>query len=264
MLRTRVISAAVLLAIVAVPLILGGLPFFLLVAAIGLLAIREFVVLFRQGGHSPLLIVAGALTLAFIAQAQWPQALPVGPLLTAAVVLSLIASLWNKSDHPASDWTLTLAGALYIGWLLNHFVRLRAVDQGIYWLLLGAMAIWTADATAYFAGRAFGKHPWWPRHSPKKTWEGYLTGAVAAMVVTAALGVLALHLSPLEGAALGLLIGLAAPLGDLAESMIKREVGAKDSSQLIPGHGGLLDRIDSLLITIPIVFYWATVLPRWA
>ncbi|MCB0228095.1 MAG: CDP-archaeol synthase, partial [Anaerolineae bacterium] len=134
---------------------------------------------------------------------------------------------------------------------------------GLYWLLLGAIAIWTADATAYFAGRAFGKHPWWPRHSPKKTWEGYLSGAAAATVVTAILGVLLLQLSPLEGAALGLLIGLFAPLGDLAESMIKREVGAKDSSNLIPGHGGFLDRIDSLLITIPIVFYWATVLPRW-
>ena len=263
MLRTRVISAIVLLAIVAIPLILGGLPFFLLVAATGLVASYEFVTLFRKGGHGPMLIVAGLLALAFIAQAQWPALFPLAPLLTVAVVGSLLASLWNKSPHPASDWTLTLAGALYVGWLLNHFVRLRAEDQGLYWLLLGAIAIWTADATAYFAGRAFGKHPWWPRHSPKKTWEGYLSGAAAATVVTAILGVLLLQLSPLEGAALGLLIGLFAPLGDLAESMIKREVGAKDSSNLIPGHGGFLDRIDSLLITIPIVFYWATVLPRW-
>lgn len=264
MLRTRVISAIVLLAIVAIPLFLGGLPFFLLVAAIGLIATYEFVALFRKGGHAPMLIVAGLMALAFIAQAQWPSLFPLSPLLTIAVVVTLLASLWNKSARPASDWTLTLAGALYAGWLLNHFVRLRAEDQGLYWLLLGAMAIWTADATAYFAGRAFGKHPWWPRHSPKKTWEGYLSGAAAATVVTAVLGVVFLQLSPLEGATLGLLIGLAAPLGDLAESMIKREAGAKDSSNLIPGHGGFLDRIDSLLITIPIVFYWATVLPRWA
>ncbi|MCB0200723.1 MAG: phosphatidate cytidylyltransferase [Anaerolineae bacterium] len=263
MLRTRVISAIVLLAIVAIPLILGGLPFFVLVAAFGLIATYEFVILFRKGQHAPMLIVAAALTLAFIAQAQWPALLPLAPLLTAAVIASLIASLWNKSEHPASDWALTLAGALYVGWLLSNFVRLRAQDQGLYWVLLGALAIWTADATAYFSGRAYGKHPWWPRHSPKKTWEGYLTGAAAATVVTAVLGVLLLQLSPLEAAALGLLIGLAAPLGDLAESMIKREVGAKDSSNFIPGHGGFLDRLDSLLITIPIVYYWATVLPRW-
>ena len=263
MLRTRVISAIVLLAIVAVPLILGGLPFFLLIAAIGLIATYEFVTLFRKGGHAPMLVVAALLALAFIAQAQWPSLFPLAPLLTVAVILTLLASLWNKSEHPATDWTLTLAAALYAGWLLNHFVRLRAADQGLYWLLLGAIAIWTADAIAYFSGRAYGKHPWWPRHSPKKTWEGYLTGAAAATVVTAVLGVLLLQLSPLEAASLGLLIGLAAPLGDLAESMIKREVGAKDSSNLIPGHGGFLDRIDSLLITIPIVFYWATVLPRW-
>lgn len=264
MLRTRVISAAVLLAIVAVPLILGGLPFFVLIAAIGLLAAYEFVTLFRQGGHAPMLIVAGLLTLAFIAQAQWPSLVPLAPLLTVAVVGTLLASLWNRAARPASDWALTLAGALYAGWLLNHFVRLRAEDQGLYWLLLGAIAIWTADATAYFAGRAFGRRPWWPRHSPKKTWEGYLSGAAAATAITAVLGVIFLQLSPLEGAALGLLIGLFAPLGDLAESMIKREAGAKDSSNLIPGHGGFLDRIDSLLITVPIVFYWATVLPRWA
>lgn len=264
MLRTRVISAAVLLAIVAIPLILGGLPFLGLIAAIGLLATYEFATLFRKGGHAPMLFAAGILALAFIAQAQWPAILPLAPLLTIAVVGTLLASLWNQSDRPASDWTLTLAGALYVGWLLNHFVRLRAEELGLYWLLLGAIAIWTADATAYFAGRAFGKHPWWPRHSPKKTWEGYLTGAAAATAVTALLGVIFLQLSPLEGASLGLLIGLAAPLGDLAESMLKREAGAKDSSNFIPGHGGFLDRIDSLLITIPIVFYWATVLPRWA
>ena len=117
--------------------------------------------------------------------------------------------------------------------------------------------------TAYFAGRAFGRHPWWPRHSPKKTWEGYLAGVAAAALVSGLIGAFLLGLSPLEGIALGLLIGFIAPLGDLAESMIKRQVGAKDSSHLIPGHGGLLDRIDSLLITVPLVFYWAALMPRW-
>ncbi|MCB0233484.1 MAG: phosphatidate cytidylyltransferase, partial [Anaerolineae bacterium] len=122
MLRTRVISAIVLLAIVAIPLILGGLPFFLLIAAIGLVAAYEFVTLFRKGGHGPMLIVAGLLALAFIAQAEWPSLFPLSPLLTIAVVATLLASLWNKSTQPATDWTLTLAGALYVGWLLNHFV----------------------------------------------------------------------------------------------------------------------------------------------
>ena len=109
--------------------------------------------------------------------------MPFSALLTLAVIGSLIAVLWHKSPQPATDWALTLAGALYLGWLLNHFVLLRAETDGVYWLLLGALSIWAADVTAYFAGRAFGRHPWWPRHSPKKTWEGYLAGVAAAALV---------------------------------------------------------------------------------
>ncbi len=263
MLRTRVISAAVLLAIVAVPFLLGGWPFLLLIVAAGALGAWEYTSLFRQGGALPLPWLCILLTVLFIVQAQWSHLLPFSALLTLAVIGSLIAVLWHKSPQPATDWALTLAGALYLGWLLNHFVLLRAETDGLYWLLLGALSIWAADVTAYFAGRAFGRHPWWPRHSPKKTWEGYLSGVVAAALVAGLIGAFLLGLSPLEGAALGLLIGLVAPLGDLAESMIKRQVGAKDSSHLIPGHGGLLDRIDSLLITIPLVYYWAALMPRW-
>jgi phosphatidate cytidylyltransferase len=263
MLRTRVLSAAVLLAIVAVPAILGGWPFLLLVVAAGAMGAWEYISLFRQGGTRPLAWLCVLLTVLFIAQGQWPTVLPLPLLLTIAVVGSLIAVLWHVSPQPATDWALTLTGALYLGWLLNHFVRLRAEPDGLAWLLLGALSIWAADVTAYFAGRAFGKHPWWPRHSPKKTWEGYLSGATAAAVFAGFTGAWLLGLSPLEGLALGLVIGLIAPLGDLGESMIKRQVGAKDSSHLIPGHGGLLDRIDSLLITIPLVFYWAALMPRW-
>jgi phosphatidate cytidylyltransferase len=263
MLRTRVISAAVLVAIVAVPAMLGGWPFLLLVVAAGALGAWEYNALFRQGGAQPMAWLCILLTVLFIVQGQWPDAIPFSVLLTVAVVGSLLAVLWHKSPQPATDWALTLTGALYLGWLLNHFVRLRAEPAGLYWLLLGALSIWAADVTAYFAGRAFGRHPWWPRHSPKKTWEGYLAGAAAAAVAAALTGALLLGLTPLEGLALGLLIGLIAPLGDLGESMIKRQVGAKDSSHLIPGHGGLLDRIDSLLITIPLVFYWTTLMPRW-
>lgn len=263
MLRTRVLSAAVLLAIVAVPAVLGGWPFLLLVVAAGALGAWEYASLFRQGGARPLTWLCILLAVLFIAQGQWPDGISLPLLLTFAVAGSLIIVLWHDSPQPATDWALTLTGALYIGWLLNAFVRLRAEPDGLAWLLLGALSIWAADVTAYFAGRAFGRHPWWPRHSPKKTWEGYGSGVVAAAILASVTGALLLDLSLLEGLALGLAIGLIAPLGDLGESMIKRQAGAKDSSHLIPGHGGLLDRIDSLLITIPLVFYWATLMPRW-
>lgn len=262
MLRTRVASAFVLIVLVTGPASAGGLVFLGLVALIGILATWEYAGLLRQGGYQPILPLGILLTLLLIGQGQWPDALPLDALLAAAVILSAVASLWHNRPKPATDWALTLAGSLYLGWLLEHFVRLRALESGLFWLLLAVAANSLADAAAYFVGRAIGRHRWWPRHSPKKTWEGYLGGALAAMLTTAILGAWLLEMNPLAGVSLGLLIGLLAPLGDLFESMIKRQVGAKDASQLIPGHGGVLDRIDSLLITVPLVFYWASGLFR--
>jgi phosphatidate cytidylyltransferase len=202
------------------------------------------------------------LSLLFILQAQWPNAIPLGLLLTVAVLGSLIWTLGQRSIAPATDWALTLTGSLYLGWLLGHAIRLRALDNGLLWLFLAAAGVWAADVTAYFAGRAFGRHKWWPRHSPNKTWEGYLSGVVASIAVVGVIGAWLLQAPLASSLLLGLIIGSVAPLGDLAESMIKREVGAKDSSHLIPGHGGILDRIDSLLFSIPIVFYWVSLVLR--
>jgi phosphatidate cytidylyltransferase len=262
-LRTRVISAIVLLAMVAVPTILGGLPFFVLVAAAGALAAWEYVGLMRQGGYEPILLLCLLVVLVAIAAPFWSPIIPTGFTLALLVAGSLVATLWHRSAAPVTDWALTLAGALYLGVLMSYFVFLRGLDDGLAWVLTAAAAVMVADAGAYFAGRAFGRHPWWPRHSPKKTWEGYLAGAALGALATVALGTWLLNLSLIESLGLGLAITLLAPLGDLAESMIKRQVGAKDSSNLIPGHGGVLDRLDSLLIALPVAYFWATLMPRW-
>lgn len=261
MLRSRVLSALILLSLVAGPVVVGGLIFFSLVLLVGLIAAWEYVQLLRQGGHRPILPLVFLLIALLISQAQWPAMLPIDVVMTLTVAGSLMLTLWHRGSQPATDWALTLGGGLYLGWLLNHFVRLRALPDGLFWLLSGAATIWVADAAAYFAGRAYGRHPWWPRHSPHKTWEGYLSGIVAGTLTAALLCPWLLGLKLWESACLGLLISVLAPLGDLAESMLKRQVGAKDSSPLIPGHGGILDRIDSLLIAIPLVFYWATLRP---
>lgn len=263
MLRTRAISAAVLVVVVGVPAILGGWPFLGLIALVAGLGAWEFSKLFRQGGYQASGVLTVGLSLLFIAQARWPELLPLSLTLTLAVLASLLLTLWHRSSQPASDWSLTLTGALYVGWLLGHAVSLRALPDGLAWLALAVLMVWAADVSAYFAGRAFGRHPWWPRHSPKKTWEGYLSGVLAATLVAAILARVVLHINPLEGMVLGAVVGVLAPLGDLAESMVKRQVGAKDSSNMIPGHGGILDRIDTMLITIPLVFYWATLVPRF-
>lgn len=263
MLRTRVISAIVLLVVVAIPTILGGLAFLGLVAAAGALAAWEYVRLLRQGGYDPSLPLCLLVTLVAIAAPYWESAIPPEFVLTLAVAGSLMATLWHKSAAPVTDWALSLAGGLYLGLLMGFFVALRGLDNGLAWILTAAVSVMVADAGAYFAGRAFGRHPWWPRHSPKKTWEGYLVGAALGALVTVVLGTWLLHLSLLESLGLGLTITLLAPLGDLAESMLKRQVGAKDSSNLIPGHGGVLDRLDSLLIALPVAFFWATLMLHW-
>jgi phosphatidate cytidylyltransferase len=257
MLRTRVISAAVLLVIVSIPAVLGGWPLLALVILMAGLASWEYVRLLRLGGHQPSMALTILFSALFVAQAQWPDLLPLDLLLALVVVGFLLLTLWHKSPQPITDWALSLAGVLYLGWLLSYLVRLRLQPLGLSWLIMAALMVWTADVSAYFAGRAFGRHRWWPRHSPKKSWEGYLAGALVTTLVGALAGYAIIGMAWIEGLLLGLLVGLIAPLGDLAESMLKRQVGAKDSSTLIPGHGGVLDRIDTLLVALPIVFYWS-------
>lgn len=256
-------SAAVLVVVVAVPTILGGWLFLAFIALVAAVGAWEYGKLLRHGELQPLTGLIIGLSLLFIAQARWPQLLPLPLVLTVAVIGSLLVDLWHKAPQPATDWALALAGSLYLGWLLGHFVQLRSLPDGLAWLVFSVLVVWLADVSAYFTGRAVGRHPWWPRHSPKKTWEGYLASIAAAALVAALAAHFLLSISWLEGMALGLLAGVLAPLGDLAESMIKRQAGVKDSSNLIPGHGGVLDRLDTLLITIPLVYYWATLVPRW-
>ncbi|HYF62392.1 MAG TPA: phosphatidate cytidylyltransferase, partial [Herpetosiphonaceae bacterium] len=127
---------------------------------------------------------------------------------------------------------------------------------GAAWIFATFAVTWASDTGAYFAGRAFGRNKMSPRLSPKKTWEGFAGGTLAS--IGAGVGIVALlglPVSPLVGVALGLIGAIGGTLGDLAESMLKRQAGVKDSGNLIPGHGGLLDRVDSLLFTAPLIYY---------
>lgn len=193
------------------------------------------------------------------------------PALTLVIVASLVAELARPAEQRAlSSWALTISGALYIAWLMSHFILLRGLDMplrpapltplrleaGAAWIVLVLAITWLQDTLAYFAGRYLGRHKMAPVLSPKKTWEGFAGG----MLGSVAGGLLAVWLMGLPiglgaGALLGVVGGVVGPLGDLAESWIKRQVDLKDASHLIPGHGGLLDRIDSLLFTGPILYY---------
>lgn len=257
MLRTRALSAAFLIPIVAIVIWVGGMALFLSLLFIGILAWLELAGLLRQRGHHPDIWLGVLITAAFIGEAYFAPGVGTRAFLTAILLLSLTRTLFRDQPAPASDWAVTLAGALYLGALLGHIALLRNLPSGLAWVAIGLLATWSNDTGAYFVGKTVGRFKLWPRLSPKKTWEGLAGGLVVVVILTAWLFSSILSITTAQGALLGLVVGVTATVGDLVESMFKRQVGAKDSGHLIPGHGGMLDRVDSLLFVMPSVYYFA-------
>jgi phosphatidate cytidylyltransferase len=186
----------------------------------------------------------------------------------AICAIVFLAVLWHLlqyergDDLAASGLTATLTGTIYLGWQAAYFLSLRQLPDGLWWGLIVLPAVWFADSAAYLVGSRWGRHPMTRRLSPKKTWEGYAGGIFfGSLAATLFAGIWHLSAAPESGVNLlnGLLVGLCvsalSPIGDLAISMLKRQMGAKDSGALLPGHGGALDRIDSWLVTAPIGYY---------
>ena len=151
-----------------------------------------------------------------------------------------------------------VAGILYVGWLLSYLVALR-LDAGSSWLFLALLATFGSDTAAFFVGRALGKHLLAPRISPHKTWEGAVGGVCGAIVVSLLFTLptpLQVPLNYGQAVLLGLLVSVFGQLGDLVESLLKRTVGVKEAGKLIPGHGGALDRIDSVVFAGIVVYYY--------
>ena len=257
MLRTRVLSAIVLIPIVAAVLYLGEWWFVGAILLVAGLAAAEFYGLMRQADLSANRLLGWGMIATFILSAGQPTWKPwLDGIFTLLLLVSLVWHMLQKSrPAPGSDWITTMAGTLYLGWLGSRFVALRILPDGLWWVALALLSTWITDSGAYFVGRRWGRRKLAPRLSPKKTWEGavggWLIGTAIAPLIAWAMG-----LPPWHGLAIGALVASVAPFGDLAESMFKRQVGAKDSSKLIPGHGGMLDRIDSLLFVVPLVYYY--------
>jgi len=269
MLKQRVLVAALLLPIGIALIFLGGLPYLLLVAFFMSVAVWEYANLFAALGRRPArgLMVLGAM--AWLVSRFFVGFRYDAHLLAALVLLTLVyhmADYERGAPESATDFAVSLSGMLYIGFIGAYMVSLRQEADGAWWVLLALTAIWVADSGAYFAGRAWGKHKLSPRLSPKKTWEGYLAGVVTGTLTGAALGAafpwLASHplagMSAGYGALLGALVSTLAPLGDLGESLFKRQAGVKDSGNLLPGHGGAFDRVDSWLWAGLIAYYFIT------
>ena len=254
MLIKRVLASLVLAAIGIPAIIFGGIYYFALIALLLGIAAWEYGHIFcavNCKASEPFLV--GGVILVVVARAFFPE------LATAALTLSILAAMtWhlldyeNGRDQAATDFAVTIAGIVYLGWIGAYLIDLRNLPDGLWWLLLVLPSVWLADMAAYFIGSYFGKHPLSPRLSPKKTWEGYWAVVIFGTLGTAGLAVLWHSLGGpavpwWKGAALGAALTILTTLGDLGESMFKRQAGVKDSSNIIPGHGGVLDRIDSWL-----------------
>lgn len=260
MLLPRVLTAAV-----GIPLLLflihwGGLPYALFISGICALALYEYETILTMGGRP----VQRVATMAGGAALSLCLALggPVSLVFSALVILFLMVEMLSR-EHSLDRLALSLLGAVVLGWMLGHLALIRDLrpdGEKISFFLF--VSVWVMDTSAYAAGKTLGRHKLAAVLSPKKTWEGAAAGFAAAMGFALFYRSIALKdsLTVQQALILGVLIGVSGQLSDLAESMIKRAVGAKDSGNLLPGHGGVMDRFDSFILSAPIVYYYMALL----
>lgn len=265
MLRQRVISAAVFIPILIACIWFGNRWFSIVVAVAAIIGVIEFYSMVAQKGWQPLTIFGTLWTLFFIFNGYYANSytsestwlLVTFALITSAVALSL---LWVLFLRPSGErimvsWAASLAGIFYMGWLLSYWVLIMNT-YGRDWVFLALFSTFAVDTSAYFVGRTWGRHKMAPTVSPGKTWEGALGGLAGAIAAVMALAlILDIDISYAQLVLLGFLIAVFAQLGDLAESKIKRSMGVKEAGNLIPGHGGILDRLDSIVFTGVVVYY---------
>lgn len=276
MLAQRLATAAI-----GIPIILGvtlvGGPLFTTVAALILaLAALEFIHMLSVGkgpestvgkGPSPdrplwqptpAALVAIAAVVAIVIGADngldyWTGALVAGIGLGLLYILA-----FSAIDESPGDWLAIVGAVAYVGFLGSYLILIRDLHKGEHWLLLAVLGTWAADTAAYAVGRAIGRNKMAPRISPGKTWEGTAGALIGGLIAVPLLNwPLELPMSTGEAILLGALLPPVAVLADLGESMLKRGAGVKDTSELVRGHGGFLDRLDSILFTVPLVYYFA-------
>ncbi len=272
--KKRNLMQRTLVIIIGLPIVIAtvwfGEPWVtLLTAAWGVGAAWEFYQIIRRSkGLAPMrtfgllwvflfIISPHANSIPFFQKVQ-----PASLLLTTAIIIPLIILLWRKGKENAFiNWAWTIGGILYIGWLLSYFVTLRQMDGGHGgWVFLALFCTFSSDICAYLVGRTFGKHKMAPYISPNKSWEGAAAGLGGALAVSIlVVYFFALPLNNWQAMVLGILISIFGQLGDLVKSLFKRNMQVKDSGHVLPGHGGFLDRMDSLAFAGVLVYSFAAI-----
>ena len=289
--KRRVIAGLIALVPVLLALWYGGIWWVLLLTFFTSLGAYEYYVLIERSGYKPARWYGFAWALALMFS-FW-SFVPIEPelVLTFGFIIIFIRILLSQQGSPphedsspvspgASDphqseteaaqgqdhkpfrnWALTVVGASYLGVMMGQALALRLLPNGLYWMLLGLGITMINDSAAYFVGVTLGRNRILPALSPKKSWEGTVGGWIAATLTGAAVAFWSpLGLAVWLGALIGLVGGILALFGDLAISMLKRQIGVKDSGVFLPGHGGFLDRLDSIMFVLPFVYQMALLL----
>lgn len=273
-------SKRILVSVFAIPLIvavsyLGSFYFFLFTALVALISFYEFSLMAKNKGANVNLPL-GIFAVAFLLFNSYLHFFESYSFLIIVVFLTALIELFRNKDSAIINIGVTLLGVFYTGLFSASLIGIREFypDIGGLYLRGGYLvisifaAIWICDSAAYFGGLSLGKHKLFPRVSPKKSWEGAVFGFVFAVLTTITAYFLVLDFLTLtESIILGVIIGIVGQTGDLVESLIKRDADVKDSSALIPGHGGIFDRFDSLLFSAPVILlylkYFVAIHPFW-
>jgi phosphatidate cytidylyltransferase len=265
MLGKRTLVASILTPLALAAIYVGGYPYQAFIILLITLAAWEYTRLLKKVNHRPSLpLVIGGVVILGIIRALFDFNY-LAAILTGLIFLAAayhIVEFERLDTRPATDIGATLSALIYIGFLGPYLISLRGLDNGRWWTFLALPTVWIADTAAYFVGSTIGKHKLAAKTSPHKTWEGYFAGVIAGTLSCPGLASLfnqvfgaGLTISFLEAALLGLVLSALIPLGDLTESLIKRQAEEKDSGTIFPGHGGVFDRLDSLFWAAPIAYY---------
>ncbi len=263
-LSTRIIVTLIGVPLIVLVSIVGKIPFLIFVLAIGLISYYEYSKMLRNKHSYPNKLI-GYLAVGLIIINEYKNFFDYHIFFLIVVGLLLLTELFRNKESATANLGATLLGIFYIGFFAAAIVDLREFysesvflySQGGYLIISIFVSIWICDSAAYFIGSAYGLHKLMPRVSPKKSWEGAIAGFVFAVIGMIAARELVLEFLELRDAiAIGLIVGAFGQIGDLVESLLKRDNHVKDSSSIIPGHGGILDRFDSLLFTAPIVYLY--------